>query len=369
MKKLALLLSLLALGALGLAACGGGGDDEAAAASESETARDRTSCGDVRVSGRPFPLVEVAVVEGDVPCRAARRVIEDLYHGRVDDLVASEPYLGEIALVGSWRCGGLDGLKSCKKAVRTPSVKKIRARAPIDEGGQTPDPMEASETETTVGSGGEAASPPPTPAGVGPTEDPHAARQTVTEQGVPFSFRVPVGHFDRGTEGWWERFSSISTDKSAGGPISINKSETGPQGAEAIIFWTSFPAGEYADPCARLLSPPVGSSAADLAAAVSAAPGTELLTGPSNVALGGRPAKHVELTVRERVGCDPGFFYTWKDVFGGALWPKTGVSDTIRVWIVDVHGTRLFIEAETKKWASRDFEQEVQQIVESIKFE
>ena len=150
----------------------------------------------------------------------------------------------------------------------------------------------------------------------------------------------------------WERFSSISTDKSAGGPISINKSIVGPQGAEAIIFWTSFPDGDYADPCARLLSPPVGSSAADLAAAVSTAPGTELLTGPSNVTVGGRPAKHVALTVRENVGCDPGFFYTWRDVYGGALWPTTGVGDTIRVWIVDVDGTRLFIEAETTK-ASR----------------
>ncbi len=74
------------------------------------------------------------------------------------------------------------------------------------------------------------------------------------------------------------------------------------------------------------------------------------------------------LTVRQRVGCDPGFFYTWKDVFGGALWPKTGLGATIRVWIVDVRGTRLFIEAETSP-ASRDLEQEVQQIVESIRFE
>jgi hypothetical protein len=171
---------------------------------------------------------------------------------------------------------------------------------------------------------------------------------------------VPVG---------WEKFSTISTDKSAGGPISFNQSVVGPQGAEAIIFWTSFPKGDYADPCARVLSPPVGSSAADLAAAVSTAPGTELVTGPSNVTVGGRPAKHVALTVREKVGCDPGFFYSWRDVNGGALWPTTGVGDTIRVWIVDVDGTRLFIEAETTKQAVGGLEQEVQQIVESISFE
>ena len=118
-----------------------------------------------------------------------------------------------------------------------------------------------------------------------------------------------------------------------------------------------------------MLSLPVGSSAAALALAVSTAPGTELVTGPSNVTVGGRPAKHVALAVRENVGCDPGFFYTWRDFNGGALWPTTEVGSTIRVWIVDADGTRLFIEAETTKQADRDLEQEVQQIVGSISFE
>ena len=201
----------------------------------------------------------------------------------------------------------------------------------------------------------------------GGREDPLVARHTVTEEGVPFSFRVP-------TKAGWERFSSIPTAISApGGPISLNKSTAGPQGAEAIIFWTSFPDGDYADPCARLLSMPAGTSAADLAAAVSTAPGTELVTGPSNVTVGGRPAKHVALIVRESVGCDPGFFYTWREKHGGALWTRTGVGDTIGVWIVDVDGTRLFIEAETTKgfspYLDRDLEQEVERIVESIRFE
>ena len=97
----------------------------------------------------------------------------------------------------------------------------------------------------------------------------------------------------------------------------------GPQGAEAIIYWTSFPDGDHADPCALELAPSVGPSAADLAAAVSTAPGTKLVKGPSNVTLGGHPAKHVVLTVREYVGCDPGFFYTWREVFGGAFWRTT----------------------------------------------
>ena len=110
------------------------------------------------------------------------------------------------------------------------------------------------------------------------------------------------------------------------------------------------------------------SSAADLAAAVATAPGTELVTGPSNVTLGGRPAKHVALTVRKNVGCDPGFFYSWRGAKVGASWQAPWDGDTIRVWIVDVDGTRLFIEAVTRQAAGGQ-KREAEQIVESIRFE
>jgi hypothetical protein len=199
----------------------------------------------------------------------------------------------------------------------------------------------------------------PTAASVGPRILSSHGRRLVTEEGVRFSFRVPGG---------WGRFSSIATDKSPAGPISLNKSIVGSQAAEAIIYWTSFPDGDYADPCARLLGRPVGRSAAALAAGVSKAPGTKLLKGPSDVTLGGRPAKHVLLTVRKDVGCDPGFFYTWKDVYGGALWHTTDVGDTIRVWIVPVGDTRLFIAAATNEDADARLKREVKQIVESIRF-
>jgi len=186
-----------------------------------------------------------------------------------------------------------------------------------------------------------------------------ASRLTVTENGVRFSFNVPRG---------WERHSGIATGKSAGGPISLNKSVVGSQGAEGIIYWTSFPDGEYADPCVRLLPLSTGRSAAALATAVSTAPGTRLVRGPSDITVGGRPAKHVVLTVRETVGCDPGFFYSWRFVFGGALWPATGGGNTIRVWIVAVNGTRLFIAAVTNEEATSRLKKEIQQIVESIRF-
>jgi hypothetical protein len=156
----------------------------------------------------------------------------------------------------------------------------------------------------------------------------------------------------------WERF----------GNISLNKSASGGQDAEAIIFWTGFPDGQ-ADPCANLPTGQDGGSVGDLAAAVASAPGTELVAGPSDVTLGGHAAKHVVVTVRENLGCDPGFFFTWEDEELGALWPETSQGDTIRVWIVQVDGKRLFIEAETNPEAGPELEQEVERIVSSISFD
>jgi hypothetical protein len=190
----------------------------------------------------------------------------------------------------------------------------------------------------------------PSPVGIGSIKRLPGGENALNVDGVPFSFIVRR----RG----WVRFDGIS----------INKSTIGPQGAEAIIFWTGLPDGDHADPCTHLLGPSAWSPGGDLAGAISAAPGTELVTGPSHVVVGGRPAEHVVLTVRDDVGCDPGFFYAWNGVDAGPFWSKTAVGSTIRVWIVDVADTRLFIEAATTKQAGSDLVKEVHQIVRSIRF-
>ena len=74
------------------------------------------------------------------------------------------------------------------------------------------------------------------------------------------------------------------------------------------------------------------------------------------------------LTVRENLGCDPGFFFTWRSQSGGAFWPGTSVGDTIKVWIVDVGEKRLFIQAQTKD--ARSFlSYQIGKIVKSIRFD
>ena len=95
-----------------------------------------------------------------------------------------------------------------------------------------------------------ACTPLPMPNDLVRVERPPLRKHVNTADGVPFSFRASAHG--------WERF----------GDISLNKSERGPQGAEAMIYWSSFPDGDYADyygheahPCTRLLSPPVGPSA------------------------------------------------------------------------------------------------------------
>jgi hypothetical protein len=77
----------------------------------------------------------------------------------------------------------------------------------------------------------------------------------------------------------------------------------------------------------------------------------------------------VVVTVREDVGCDPGFFYNWKAQTGGAMWVTSELGDTIRAWIVNVDGALLFIGAETHHDASPALDREIQQIVDSIRFD
>jgi len=227
-------------------------------------------------------------------------------------------------------------------------------------------------------------SPTPATSGYPPGfEIPPAERQSLTVDGVPFSFTVP-------TEGWMpgiQRKASDGTFKP--GSLYIAKGTAGGQRAEAVVFWTAYPGGVNTGPCHNLLTQPIGQSAADLAAVLSRAPGTNLALGPIDVTLGGRDAKHVALTVREHLGCDPGYFFTWPDECWGACWIKTQVGDTIMVWVVDVGGKRLVIEAETTRqgvwvldadatprfveettdYTDEELQREVQQIVESIRFE
>lgn len=183
---------------------------------------------------------------------------------------------------------------------------------------------------------------------------------TRTVAGVRFTLEVPSGWSNGPITRRGEGFRS--------GGLLISKSERGSQGAEGVVFWTSFPRAEQAEPCSEIFRTEKHASPAALAAVVARAPGTSLVRGPSNVRLSGRPATYVELKVRRDLGCDPGYFFSWRAPCWGACWVVTGVGDRIRGWIVAVRGKLLFFEAETNRQASADLHREIQQIVDSIRF-
>jgi hypothetical protein len=139
MTKLALLLSLLALGALGLVGGGCDDDDETTAGSETETSIDRSpssapASASVRVEetinrARPadktscgtYGRWRLTVFEGDLAsrgeaaswCPVARRVMHGVEYNR---------------LPGSWICSGPDGDIHCSKELGASSRIVFTAR-------------------------------------------------------------------------------------------------------------------------------------------------------------------------------------------------------------------------------------------------
>jgi hypothetical protein len=143
-------------------------------------------------------------------------------------------------------------------------------------------------------------------------------------------------------------------------------------GQAAFIFWTDPPANVNADPCAKEpLDPPAGDTPDELAAAIASIPGTDLVSGPSDVTIGGYPAKLVTIQVREDVGCAPREFILWyREADGPAdgRWPDA-LGDTINTWIIDVDGSIVWIDGEWSVNTGPELHEEMRQIIDSIQFE
>ena len=112
---------------------------------------------------------------------------------------------------------------------------------------------------------------------------------SLTVDGVPFSFNLHAG---------------------AAGRDSVTSRSTRPRGGAECGGHHLLEDAPRRRP--RRSVRPLRALAADLATAAATAPGTELVTGPTDVTVGGHAAKHVVLTVREDLGCDPGYFFTWQ---------------------------------------------------------
>jgi hypothetical protein len=209
------------------------------------------------------------------------------------------------------------------------------------------------------GLGGPAVSPSPSPspsvsppAEVWPTGDIEVGRHEATLAEVSFSFRVQTSGWDsRRYTGMIEKGTYPTPD----------------------YVWIGFSAGGaartrvYADPCAGVQGPPIGPSAADFASALTTIPGTDAI-GPTDVTVGGLPAKLVELTIHPDIGCGPREFFLYGDEGESGGIYLNALESVIRVWIVDVNGARFVIHSDQTA-PSDEIAQEVQQIIDSIRFE
>jgi hypothetical protein len=182
--------------------------------------------------------------------------------------------------------------------------------------------------------------------------------------GVPLSLAVPASG--------WTTIDSVPSTMSKNTKAAADGTLSG----SWLILWDVD--NVNAVPCTTTaLATVPGPAAADLATAVAAIPKTTVVTGPSDVTVGGRPAKHLVLRLPETLGCAPKMFNLWFETngpgCGGELGPcwryASEAGQTIAIWIVDAPAGRVFIEAETYKGTSPEVSDEIQQIIDSITFD
>jgi hypothetical protein len=128
----------------------------------------------------------------------------------------------------------------------------------------------------------------------------------------------------------------------------------------------------YAKPCRwalTLLHPPLGPQVDDLVAAFANQQGRDATT-PTDVTLDGYAGKYMELTTPAGINpadCDGGEFRSWKFTDGGSRYTQPGERE--QLWILDVDGVRLVIDAPYSPGNSAQDRAELLQIVESIRID
>jgi hypothetical protein len=144
----------------------------------------------------------------------------------------------------------------------------------------------------------------------------------------------------------------------------------GTDDGQGIGTWTV--GNVYAEPCrwrGTLLDPPIGPSVDGLVAGLASQRGLHA-SAATDVTLDGFTGKYMELTVPARIDladCHGGEFRTWVDPTGGPRYLEPGQRDLL--WIVDVDGSRLVIDAALGPETTQQDRADRIQMVESIRIE
>jgi hypothetical protein len=218
----------------------------------------------------------------------------------------------------------------------------------------TPSPT-AAPTPTPAPSATPLASPTPGPLSAGGGPAPVAAGTYSAFDPFPVHMTMTI------PDGW---------SGNIGGPYAVFLQRTsGPGQVNFTIFDDVF-----ADPCDHtkgFLSPRPGSSVAELTAALAKMPSVQP-TKPVNASIGGRSAMQLTLTAPPTSAtCKPdagqGMFPAWELPLGAVLGLGTGQQD--RVWIMEVDGKRVVIDAQEPVVQDAALHAQIQSILDSIKIQ
>jgi hypothetical protein len=151
--------------------------------------------------------------------------------------------------------------------------------------------------------------------------------------------------------------------------ISVGKGSTPPQKV-FVFFWDV--AQVYPTPCQWEGKPMVdpGRDVNGLASALAAQP-LRNATAPTHVKLGGFEGKYLQMSVPSGVNfahCDEGYFESWTANGWGSDRYQQRPGQVDRLWILDVDGERLVIDASTLPEATAQDRAELERVVDSIRF-
>jgi hypothetical protein len=274
---------------------------------------------------------------------------------RVYDAVRSEnDRTRQRVVIGPWRTPDMNSFAKVLIAAAAVVVVafvgiNLLPRPGGNVGGSPATPSPGPSTTTTPST-----TPSPTPVALFPPAGPleMGKRHTFELEGQLLTLTVPTAD--------WKSNGEFGIDKTQG---------MTPEGA-GFIFWKYDPNGVFSNPCARVKAPVVGPRAADMAAAITTIPGIDVVTPPTAVTVGGKPAQFVAIKIRNNLPCVEDQFYLWYDsAHEGEARYASQEGQTIRSWITDIDGKRIQIDGETFKGAGPGPEQEIQQVIDSIQFE
>jgi hypothetical protein len=139
----------------------------------------------------------------------------------------------------------------------------------------------------------------------------------------------------------WHAWAGTYKEETEGRPIGVTIAEV----AEVV-----------ADPCHRHTWDDPGPTVDDLAEALAALPGFEVLAAPREITLAGYAGEHLALRVPDLAyepglgftACNGGSLYGWRAPTGRDRSPTRyyqGPGQELDLWVLDVDGSRLLIEA------------------------